>query len=498
MATTEPAFTDLYFGLADGKNEAIEHPDEFIQSFVDHNNVVEEVSDKRKLLLLGPKGTGKSAVAWYVELTARSRNQLVQTRDISELPLTEIGKVKTGEDEGPGRSLTAWRILLLCSMIDVILSDQASSLNQNSDFLRVVEALRREGFLDPTFKRAVLSASKSTFKLSVTGIGEYSREASPNLNLYHLVPYLVQWIKENQSPNRHLLFLDGLDSIYLTDSRYTSALSSLLQAAYLLRQELVGSTSHLVLLVRNDIFTRLQLADSGKMRDDFGVDLDWRMLTGRPERSALFRLINSKAPSLLGTGSIDVVGRYFSPNVELGARRGGPGRAEHIWQYLLNLTRHTPRDLLQLLENIRRVCKEDPGALDRQGRVRPDALREGVLRYATRHFVGAIQNELVGRDSTDPEMVSRAISTLRNLPGQSFTAEQFTRDCFDDNSDANRAQAAKLLSWLFFAGAIGNERPGRNESYLQFYHRRDETEVYLKGRLRIHNALVYAQSTPFG
>ena len=219
--TRRPRFTDLYFGLADGKNEADEYPEQFVKSFVNHESVVEKISGSRKFLLLEPKGSGKSAVAWYLELTALERNQLVYTRDISELPLNEIENVETGEAAGPGRAVTAWRLLLLCGLLDVIQKDQSSSLNRNPDFLRVVDALRKEGFLDPTPKRAVLTAAKTTIKIPIPGWGEpYARESISSVKLYHLVPHLEKWVMENVSENSHVLLLDGLDSIFLGSSLF--------------------------------------------------------------------------------------------------------------------------------------------------------------------------------------------------------------------------------------------------------------------------------------
>jgi len=32
----------------------------------------------------------------------------------------------------------------------------------------------------------------------------------------------------------------------------------------------------------------------------------------------------------------------------------------------------------------------------------------------------------------------------------------------------------------------------RGKSYMQFYHRRDESEIYLKGEFVLHNALIHA------
>ncbi|HEU4540623.1 MAG TPA: hypothetical protein VFR23_05805, partial [Jiangellaceae bacterium] len=55
-----------------------------------------------------------------------------------------------------------------------------------------------------------------------------------------------------------------------------------------------------------------------------------------------------------------------------------------------------------------------------------------------------------------------------------------------------------LLRLLFFAGAIGNlVGAGQSEkTYMQFYHRRDESEIYVKGMFILHHALVHAWNLP--
>ncbi len=485
------AFTDLFFGRADAANEVREFPREFVQSFVDHHRVVEALTTGSKYLLLGPKGSGKSAVAHYVKETAVHRGTLVSTRDISELPLAEVGSLKTGEANSPGRVVTAWRFIVLCALLDVVMEDQSCPLNRDPDVLRVVKELRSFGFMDPTPARAILTASRKTLKIPIPKVGEvFSRESETSLHLYHLVPYIEQWVGAGRTDNAYRLFLDGLDSIYLNDPSYPPTLSALVQAVYLVNQRLTTKDARVVLLVRNDVFSRLRLPDAGKMRVDFGVDLDWRALSGDPKNAPLFDMVNKKAGALLRE-EIDVVSQFLPEEVKLRGETRMP-----IRQYMLNLTRHTPRDLLQLFENLRLAAIDLGGA--NSSALSQNIVREGALRYANRYFVDAIRNELVGRSSDEYEATA-GLDALRDMGKTHFVAEDFARERFGDRpSREDQVRANELLRWFFFAGAIGNVKAGQRESYLQFFHRRDDSDVYVKGPLTLHTALTYAWAVPRG
>jgi hypothetical protein len=491
-----PRFTELFFGMADARNEANAYPQKFTDSFVDHHGVVAGIRKGDKYLVLGPKGAGKTAVAEYLEMSAEGATDFVSIRDITDLPLAEVSNLKTGESGGPSRVVTAWKLLVLSALLDLVLKDQSNIANRDLDVLRVVEDLRSYGFMDPTPSRAVLTASQQTIKIALPILGPvYERSSTRSAHLFHLVPYLRDWTSQlaNKSTHTYRLFLDGLDSIYLNDPQYLPVVTALVQSVYLINQELhaSGAQASVLLLVRNDILTRLSLADSGKMRTDFGVDLDWRVLSGDPQNAPLFKMSNRKAGAVAGA-EIDVVGRYFPKYAKL----GGPSNGMPIHQFLLNLTRHTPRDLLQLLENMR-LAAEDLGVGD-DGRISQSVLREGALRYSNHYFVDAIRNELVGRGN-GPDEASAGLNALRDLGQDTFTLEEFIVERYGKNSSAGDTVAAKeFLRWLFFAGAIGNVRPGGRESYIQFFHRRDDSEIYLKGSFTLHAALIYAWAIPRG
>ena len=490
-------YRDLYFGMSDSRNEANANHEEFVRSYVDLRGTAEAVLKGQKFLVLGPKGTGKSALAWYLRLTESSGAHLTNVLDASSLPLAEIPRLQTGQDAGPERTVIAWRFILLCNYLELLLRDKKCSFKSEKEVKRVASLLRDYGFMGDASGKAIVNVSTTTMTIPIPKIGEiYKKEQRSHLNIYNLVPYLESWASTALSDTRHVLLLDGLDSILLNDPKYDESLASLVQAAYTLNQRFLehSSCGSIALLLRNDVFARIELSlpDSQKMRDDLSTQLDWRVLSGAAGiRSPLMTLVNSKAAHALSIASVDVLS-FFPATITLGFR-GQTQRKVPTFQYLLNMTRHTPRDLLRLFEEIRKIEEEQPTT---RAILRRDVIREGVLKYSTGYFVGAIRNEFAGAEG-GPQAASMAISALKSLGKQEFDRDDFREALSEIATDAV-ADDRKLLELLFYAGAIGNLIGRENERYMQFYHRRDESEIYLKGRFFLHNALIHAWAMPHG
>lgn len=488
----KPKFADLYFGMADSRNEAADNPDEFVRSYVDLNGAVSDVTAGAKFLVLGPKGTGKSALAWYLALTEGANGHLTDVKDASSLPLAEIPRLQTGQPAGAERTVVAWKFILLASFLELLLRDEGSSAQRDPEVIRVARILREFGFMSDASGRALTTAARSTITIPIPGLGEiYKRESGRAINIYNLVPYLERWVGDNRSRNRHVLVLDGLDSILLNDPQYDESLASLIQAAYQLNQGLTEAQSSggVVLLLRNDIFGRiaLKVPDSQKMHDDLSIDLDWRVLSGSAGANApLLKLVNAKAARAAGVAALDVLS-YFD-SITVGGRSGRP-QTFPVLQYFLNLTRHTPRDLLRLLEEIRKVEAAGTFGSNASGSVAADVVREGVVQYSTKYFVNAIRNELAGNE-LGVDAAQLALRALRELNSQRFTRDEFREHYLEGGGEAKSVD--KMLELLFFAGAIGNSSGLGARSYMQFYHRRNDAEIYLRGAFILHNALIHA------
>ncbi len=491
-----PRFADLYFGMSDSYNEATAEAEHFVQSYVDINETVEKVVTGDKTLILGPKGTGKSALAMYLKKAGRPVGCFAEVKDAAQLPLAEIPQIETGQPAGIERTVSAWRFILLCNYLQLLVSDPDCKIKNKTEVQRVLRYLRQFGFMGEGSARALLRVAEFTIPISQTG-SIYRREKQESLNIFSLTPYLEAWAYSAESPYRHVLLLDGLDSIFLNDEMYDESVASLTQAAYSINQRLAdqGASGSIVLLLRNDVFSRISLSlpDAQKMRDDRGINLDWRVLSMPSEAGApLVRLANQKAGKLLGLQSVPVMD-YFPKDIEVGGRNGSPRWFPRL-QYFLNLTRHTPRDFLRLLDEIRSV--EKAGFYEPSGRtISRDVIREGVLQYSTRYFVDAIKNEFAGYQEGTQE-ARDGLSALQSLGKQRFNAGEFTSALRDIRPELSSA-ASRILTLLFFSGAIGNVAPGREKSYVQFYHRRNDSEVYLKGSFVLHNALVHAWQIPF-
>lgn len=132
-------FGELYFGKSDPSHEISANRADFIRSYVDLNGAVEQVAQGQRTLILGPKGTGKSALGLYIEKTSVAGQYYARMKNASHLPLAEIPRLETGEPAGAVRTRNAWRFILLSNYLDVALSDGETSIPQVRDIKRVIK-----------------------------------------------------------------------------------------------------------------------------------------------------------------------------------------------------------------------------------------------------------------------------------------------------------------------------------------------------------------------
>jgi hypothetical protein len=144
-----------------------------------------------------------------------------------------------------------------------------------------------------------------------------------------------------------------------------------------------------------------------------------------------------------------------------------------IRKYLLEHTRHTPRDIIQLLNEIQKHSKDNPSKAN---------IANAVRTYSTDYFVGEVRDELDGfLKSEEIDLMIEIISLI----GRS----RFNMDHIDriKNTDLRfkSVDVNKCLKAFFNCNAIGNV----DGSYITFKYRNRHTTFNPNSDILVHVGL---------
>ena len=79
-------FRKINFGKADAQEERVEFPELLMGGYYDNDNVVQKICESSKFLILGYKGSGKSAFSEHLSLSA-NRGMCVEQLSLKDFPL---------------------------------------------------------------------------------------------------------------------------------------------------------------------------------------------------------------------------------------------------------------------------------------------------------------------------------------------------------------------------------------------------------------------------
>lgn len=440
-------------------------------------------------LILGPKGSGKSAAAQYVALKWK--------RDIGEhavfanfvdfdnlnrtqSPLHQLDK-KLVSDEVTALTDAAWKLFIGVRLLESLVGDPACDLGRDPRAIKLLSDLKSAGLADDDYPQVLrkIRERKSTISVPKFASREVKATDTETVSLSQLGDAVVRLVSLSVTPNRHLLSIDGLDKAIGENDSYWRTLAALVRAAdsisgTLLRER--NNSIFLLVMCRNDVFRRIHFADSAKIAADGGINIDWGAEARNPRDVLLWEYIARKA-------RVDVDELLaLLPDV---VRVGSSGRSIGTLRYLLDFTRYTPRDMNLLF-----------GAL--KGRANPNReltaqqVRSSADSFSSSQLLPEILSEATGLLSQ--QVINRIQQVLSALPGNKFGREALG-SAIESAGLAEVVTLDELAEYLFLQGAIGNFRPDVN--YVQFYHRRNTYDYNRSGPWLLHTGLTYALNIPF-
>ena len=127
---------------ASAETEGAEKPELLLDAFLDKFSAVSDITKGKGLLILGSKGSGKSAIGERLRLLAKQNHGLfVTVRHMSSFPYRRFSKIVPGKDEIEIRYPRAWDLLFLITLCCSFARDNAADYSE--DFHEIIKTLQK-------------------------------------------------------------------------------------------------------------------------------------------------------------------------------------------------------------------------------------------------------------------------------------------------------------------------------------------------------------------
>ncbi|MFD6091601.1 P-loop ATPase, Sll1717 family [Oerskovia sp. NPDC060338] len=481
MVMKPPPLKLLDFGKLDASSEADQEPHLLLDGYFDYEGAASGIATGANWLLLGPKGSGKSAVLEHLRLSWASHpDSFFDYWDLRNFPVNDVTGIQMGQSAGASRTQSAWELLLLLRVVRSLHEDQGRWSSKSFDDLH--RQLVKAGLLQADWRSNVAEWSKSTFKIDLKIVSYSADRETRAYSPLELVAAIKAVIVEVSTDSRHVIALDGLDSFFFEATDEWTSLTGLVYAIAGLNQFFRRHTLRITVVaaMRSDIYDVLPGGDLNKLKPN-SCHLDWSA-KGIGASNNLWTLLNLKVGVRHPTVT-DVVKMYLAGSISIGPHREMP-------EYLLDYTRLLPRDLIALMGYVQK-------AYGGTALVPEAKAKEAVGAYCEQYFVGEVFDNLAGLLGAErAQDLGSFRDALRTLPTRYFAFEDVVAEL---DGELDRREIKLLLRQMFNTGAIGiRNSHGLREDYYDFVYRKVSGAGFsTRHTFVLHNALVRAWNRPW-
>lgn len=469
--STLPPFCELQFGELDASQEAIDTPSLLTEGFYDYREAAYGVEAQQTWLLLGPKGSGKSAVLEHLRLRWADRwDRFFTAWSLSGFPVNDVASINTGQASGGSRAQSAWEFLLLLRAVESLASDE--SLEASDEFRRMHRGLVQAGLLTGDWLTKVSKWSGAKIKFDLGFFGVESDQNQESVTPLEVSAYIRRQLESVRTDHHHVIALDGLDTFFFETNDEWTSLAGLMQALHALNRDMRAYKLPLrmVAAMRSDIFDVLPGPEMNKLKPH-SVYLDWHAF-GIGRDNHLWKLLSRKA-AVRRPEVTNIVSQYLSSAIQIGPHTDLP-------TFLLENTRLLPRDAVALMHYLQRGYRGNrqiPG----------ENARRSVDAYTQEYFVGEIFDNLAGvLPANRARQLASFKDALRTSPTRLFTFDYLVEEL---KGELDASEIKPLLRQMFETGGIGVHNGG----YTDFVFRKISGGGFtVRYQFMLHDALTRA------
>jgi hypothetical protein len=300
------------------------------------------VQTGKSFIVVGRKGSGKTALGEHLISTSGSRNSLKLS--LKDFPLKQFAEFKDSRFFDASQYVPIWRYTILSSICWLM------SRDPNLDY-----GTRRElgqyfkGDLRAGLGRLLQEWTSSEFGISVLGLGGNIKR-HPNelreLSWQEAANSLETYIGARIKNSKYVLVFDELDEHYPVHStehggEASRILAGLVKACYGIRSSQISRYVSNVVLVRDDIYDAIQDPDKNKWTD-FESYLRWTV-------GQLYQLIAHRMSVISGTEADPRDPDTLFAHI-IRKSRFRPGAIISPFEAVIEQTLQRPRDVVKFLQ----------------------------------------------------------------------------------------------------------------------------------------------------
>ncbi|MBE7630490.1 P-loop ATPase, Sll1717 family [Tenacibaculum piscium] len=441
-------------------------------------------------MLLGRKGTGKTAIYKFLE---DSRSEDINGYNTISLnfkdypwPAHKLYKESLASELSAYEK--SWRFLFLVKLLSKLIEIKELKRQDLSRELKWAKKYINKVFgnPDPNLMEVLFSKLSRVKKIKGPGfdiedidfnIGEFSlddvaenKELQRTLrsNAFTLLSYFEKVYIDNVGTDKFLIILDQLDENWLDGEieEYSKILINLINVCRNISINTDFKNVKIVPFLRTDIYDSLRFNDKNKLLQDSAIIINW---DNDSLDDMFFERIKKYKPTDLKLDMSKKSGSVFEVAF---VRQGTPA-----FKFITRRSFFRPRDVITYFNKI-----SDVHTNNKTGLYTSKELYSAAIETST-----SIYNEIIDEWSNQFPEIERLLDVLQTISVETFDFERFKDKYNNEFSNATEGDLRRDLNFLFKNSIIGQKKQGRWE-YLSSL---PNLKMNVERDFRTHQSLKY-------
>ncbi|MDK9867278.1 P-loop ATPase, Sll1717 family [Staphylococcus sp. IPLA37010] len=476
---------DFTFGFADAEKEYSREREIFKYSFYDPKNIIDQLLNSQKFMIVGRKGVGKTAFLSKIKyLSNQDDNLYTYALKLNDFEYSTFSKTSIEKNTmGTQKYKDSWDFLMLL-LISKILYENFSHY-ENEELLELLAFLEEIGFNNfglKEYKRDIKQLTKLKKGINVKGVGasfekEFGYKPDSFVEQMSMLNSKIIDVITNSynGYNNAYILIDGLDDILRYKKEQLDILTSLIRSVNYLNdkffEESVGFK--IILSIREDILDKVTDPDLNKIKRDGAVRLDWsknvESLKSIVELRLMYLGIEEKKAN-------EFLGNLFPKKF----------RTKDSWDYILDHTLYKPRDILQFMITCQELFPENDYLTFSK-------LKTTMKSYSNDYFINEMKDELSG--FSDDEMINSLPQIFKSIGSKKFSFAEFKQHFNNQYPSKNieDSELRLLLITLYNSGYLGQliYVGKQRKASVNFKYRNPNTTLDIGSTFIIHQGIQY-------